>query len=87
MLFRLGCRYEKGWRRDLSFFGKERKKMPKLILFAAALFSKPPRPRAPGAHISHTELTRSRVATRRQRASRTHDPLFDLSPLDLTRRR
>ncbi len=60
--------------------------MPKLILFAAALFSKPPHPRATGAHTSHTELTRSRVATRRQRVSKVHDPLFDLSPLDLTRR-
>ena len=59
--------------------------MPKLI-FAAATgwFSKPSRLRT--AAEAHAGLTRSRDATRRLRASKSHEAWFDLSPLDLARR-
>jgi hypothetical protein len=61
--------------------------MPKLILAAAALLLRRPFP-PPGAeaHEAMHARTRSRGATRRQRASRMHDPYFDLSPLELTKR-
>ncbi len=59
--------------------------MPKLILFAATLFSRPSRHRGTAAE-AHSELTRSRVATRRLRASNPHEAHFDLGPLYLTRR-
>lgn len=59
--------------------------MPKLIFAAAtAWFSKPSRPRT--AEEAHAGLTRSRDATRRLRASKSHEAWFDLSPLDLARR-
>jgi hypothetical protein len=64
--------------------GKERE-VPKLIFAAATTwFSKPSRPRT--AQEAHAELTRSRDATRRLRASRSHEAWFELSPLDLARR-
>ena len=60
--------------------------MPKLIFAAATTwFSKPSRP-GRSAQEAHTELTRSRDATRRLRASGSHEAWFDLSPLDLARR-
>jgi hypothetical protein len=36
--------------------------------------------------VMHARRTRSREATRRLRSSRIHDPHFDLSALELTRR-
>ncbi len=60
--------------------------MPKLIFAAAtAWISKPSRP-GRSAQEAHAGLTRSREATRRLRASRSHEAWFDLSPLDLARR-
>ena len=60
--------------------------MPKLIFAAATTwFSKPSRP-GRSAQEAHAELTRSRDATRRLRASRSHEAWFELSPLDLARR-
>ncbi len=61
--------------------------MPKLILAAAALLlGRPFPPPGAGAHEAMHTKTRSRDATRRLRASRIHDPFFDLGPLELTRR-
>ena len=72
--------------KESSFSGKERE-MPNLIFAAAAAsFSKSSRPHTAGARTEHTKLTRSRVATRRLRASNPHEAHFDLGPLDLTRR-
>lgn len=59
--------------------------MPKLILAAVAWLAGPKPARVPPHDRMH-ETTRSRTASRRQRASRLHDPYFDLSPLDLSRR-
>ncbi len=60
--------------------------MPKLILFAATtLFSRPSRRRATVAE-AHAQMTCSRVATRRLRASNPHEARFDLSPLALSSR-
>jgi hypothetical protein len=61
--------------------------MPKLILATAALLLRRPFPSATDAtHEAMHARTRSRDATRRLRASRIHDPYFDLSPLELTKR-
>ena len=62
-------------------------KMPKLILATAALFLRRPFP--PTSETAHELLhakTRTREATRSLRHSRIHDPYFDFSPLNLTRR-
>ena len=60
--------------------------MPKLLFAAATTwFSKPSRP-GRSAQEEHAGLTRSREATRRLRASRSHEAWFELSPLDLARR-
>ena len=62
-------------------------KMSKLILATAPLFlRRPSPPTEETAHEVHHLRTRTRRATRRLRASRVHDPYFDLSPLDLSRR-
>jgi hypothetical protein len=60
--------------------------VPKLILVAVARLygALPPTRRRPYADIH--EMTRSRDATRRLRASKLYEPYFDLSPLDLWRR-
>jgi hypothetical protein len=73
-----------------SLSGRE-DNMPKFILAtAASLFRRPFPPAAAEAHDPLHETmhatTRSRDATRRLRASRIHDPYFDLSPLELTKR-
>lgn len=64
--------------------------MPKFILATAAFLLRRPFPPAADAHGTMHEVmharTRTRDATRRLRASRIHDPYFDLSPLELTRR-
>ncbi len=64
--------------------------MPKLILAAAALLLRRPSPSVADAydamHDAMHATTRTRDATRRLRASRIHEPYFDLRPLDLTRR-
>ena len=59
--------------------------MPKLILFAATLFSRPPRQRGTASE-AHAQMTRSRASTRRQRAFDPHELCADRSPLSLTRR-
>ncbi len=59
--------------------------MPKLILFAATLFSRPSHQRA--AVNAHAQMTRSRVATRRLRAFDPHEAWVDRGSLDLGRRR
>ena len=58
--------------------------MPKLILFAATLFSRPSHQRA--AVDARAQMTRSRVATRRLRAFDPHQAWVDRSPLYLGRR-
>ncbi len=73
-----------------SFSGREGK-MPKFILATAALLLRRPfPPDAVGAHDATHDAThartRTRDATRRLRASRVHEPYFDLGPLDLSRR-
>ncbi len=61
--------------------------MPKLILAAVAMLLDGTHPLRDGAARSTTHArTRSREATRRLRASRTHEAHFDLRALDLTRR-
>ena len=60
--------------------------MPKLILFAATLFSGPSRPGGGTAAESHVCMTRSRVASRRLRAFDPHAPWVDRGPLQLSRR-
>jgi hypothetical protein len=69
--------------------------MPKFVLATAALLlRRPSPPAAAGAHdathdarhgATHAK-TRTRDATRRLRASRTHQPCVDLGPLALSRR-
>ena len=56
--------------------------MPNIIFAAAVWLFEPRHPRTDDM----SARTRSRDATRRLRASRTHEPYVDLSPLDLTRR-
>jgi hypothetical protein len=60
--------------------------MPKLILFAATLFSGPSRQRGGTAAEAHAQTIRSRVASRRLRAFDPHAPWVDRGPLDLSRR-
>lgn len=74
-----------------SFSGREAK-MPKFILATAAFLFRRPFPPAADAHDDdplHEAMharARTRDASRRLRASRIHDPYFDLGPLDLIRR-
>ena len=60
--------------------------MPKLILATVALFLGREGPSEATAHDALHARTRSRDATRRLRASGSHEAWFDLSPLDLARR-
>ena len=60
--------------------------MPKLILATAASLLRRSSSPAIDAHEAMYARTRTREATRRLRASRVHDPYFDLSPLELSRR-
>ncbi|HKH11606.1 MAG TPA: hypothetical protein VKA73_10720 [Rubrobacter sp.] len=60
--------------------------MPKLILATVALFLGREGPSGATAHEALHARTRSRDATRRLRASRTHDPYFHLSSLGLNKR-
>jgi hypothetical protein len=60
--------------------------VPKLILAAIAWLYRPSPLRAGDEHAAMHARTRSRDATRHLRASGVHEPYFDLSPLDLTRR-
>ena len=66
-------------------------KMPKLILATAVYLLRQTFPHTDDApddllHEGMRARIRTRDATRRLRASRIHDPYFDLGPLDLTRR-
>jgi hypothetical protein len=60
--------------------------MPKFILVTVALFLGREGPSGATAHDAMHDRTRSRDATRRLRASRTHDPYFHLSSLGLNKR-
>ena len=61
--------------------------MPKFILATVALFvGREGRPSETTAHDAMHARTRSRDATRRLRASRTHDPYFHLGALGLNKR-
>jgi hypothetical protein len=60
--------------------------MPKLILATVALFLGREGPSEAAAHEALHARTRSRDATRRLRASRTHDPYFHLGSLGLNKR-
>jgi hypothetical protein len=60
--------------------------MPKLILFAAALFPRPSSRSRDTAAEAHARMTRSRVASRRLRAFDPHQAWVDRSPLGLTGR-
>ena len=60
--------------------------MPKFILATVALFVGRQGPSGADAHDAMHARTRSREATRRLRASRTHDPYFHLSSLGLNQR-
>ena len=72
---------------------KEDKKMPNFILATAALLLRRPFP-PPATAGSHDDAvhdamharTRTRDATRRLRASRSHEPYVNLGPLDLSKR-
>jgi hypothetical protein len=55
--------------------------MPKFILATVALFLGRQGPSETVAHDAMHAKTRSRDATRRLQASRTHDPYFHLSSL------
>jgi hypothetical protein len=59
--------------------------MPKFILAAVALFVGQQGPSG-AAHDAMHARTRSRDATRRLRASRTHDPYVHLGALGLNQR-
>jgi hypothetical protein len=59
--------------------------MPKFILATVALFLGRKEP-SRAAHEAMHARTRSRDATRRLRASRTHDPYVHLSSLGLNKR-
>ena len=61
--------------------------MPKFVLAAVALFLGRQGPSGADAHDAMHARTRGRDATRRLRASRAHDPRFDLGALGLDRRR
>ena len=60
--------------------------MPKFILATAALFLGRQGPSGAAAHDAMHARTRTREATRRLRASRAHDPRFDIGALGLNRR-
>ena len=60
--------------------------MPKFVLATVALFLGREGPSGDGAHDAMHARTRGRDATRRLRASRAHDPRFDLGALGLNRR-
>ena len=60
--------------------------MPKFILATVALFLGRQGPSGDAAHDAMHARTRSRDATRRLRASRTHDPYVHLSSLGLNKR-
>jgi hypothetical protein len=60
--------------------------MPKFILATVALFLGRQGPSGADAHDAMHARTRGRDATRRLRASRTHDPHFHLGALGLNRR-
>ena len=60
--------------------------MPKFILATAALFLGRQGPSGADAHDAMHAKTRGRDATRRLRASRMHDPYFNLGALGLNRR-
>ncbi len=53
---------------------------------AAILTGRPFPPAAATAHEAMHARTRTRDATRQLRASRIHEPYFDLSPLKFTKR-
>ncbi len=73
--------------REDSSLSRREAEMPKFILATAALLLRRPFPPTDDAHDDPLHAkTRSREAARRLRASRVHDPYFDLGPLDLTRR-
>ena len=60
--------------------------MPKFILATAALFLGRQGPSEATAHDAVHARTRTRDATRRLRASRMHDPYFNLGALGLNQR-
>ncbi len=60
--------------------------MPKFILATVALFVGREGPSGAIAHDAMHAGTRSRDATRRLRASRMHDPYFNLGALGLNQR-
>jgi hypothetical protein len=60
--------------------------MPKVILATVALFLGREGPSGAAAHDAMHARTRSRDATRRLRASRTHDPYLHLGALGLNQR-
>ena len=60
--------------------------MPKFILATVALFVGRQGPSEATAHDAMHARTRGRDATRRLRASRVHDPYFNLGALGLNRR-
>ena len=60
--------------------------MPKFILATVALFVGRQGPSEATSHDAMHARTRGRDATRRLRASRMHDPYFDLGALGLNKR-
>ncbi len=60
--------------------------MPKFILATVTLFLGREGPSGAAAHDAMHARTRSRDATRRLRASRTHEPHFHLGALGLNSR-
>ena len=60
--------------------------MPKFILATVALFVGRQGPSEATAHDAMHARTRTRDATRRMRASRVHDPHFNLVALGVNRR-
>ena len=60
--------------------------MPKFILATVALFVGREGTSGATAHDAMHARTRGRDATRRLRASRTHDPYFNLGALGLNQR-
>ena len=70
----------------LSAQREKEDEMPKFILATVALFLGRQGPSGATAHDAMHARTRSRDATRRLRASRTHDPYFHLSSLGLNKR-
>lgn len=60
--------------------------MPKFILATVTLFLGREGPSGAAAHDAMHDRTRGRDATRRLRASRMHDPYFNLGALGLNSR-